>query len=127
MVTETRTGQTILVVEDNDIARTGLSVILQKAGYRVIAAANGRQALEYFRAARPPDLVLLDMLMPVLDGWHFLDALRRWPRPVHVPIVVATGTILTREWANQHGCVGFLRKPFETSELLAEVKRCLDE
>ena len=79
------------------------------------------------RAGPPPGLVLLDMLMPVLDGWHFLERLRRQgPRPLP-PIVIATGTNLTREWAEDHGCKGFVRKPIEPTSLLAEVRRCLGQ
>lgn len=123
MRTDAKKSPTILVVEDNEIARTGLAVILQKAGYRVVAAKDGQQALDYIHAGRSPDLVLLDMLMPVLDGWHFLEVLRR--ERVSLPVVVTTGTILTREWARQNGCAGFLRKPIEAQPLLAEVRRCL--
>jgi CheY-like chemotaxis protein len=87
----------------------------------VVSVRDGQAALYLLAASPPPDLILLDMLMPVLDGWHFLNLL---PQP-HVPVVIATGTILTLEWADSHGCAGFLRKPIETEELLAEVRRCL--
>ena len=117
--------QTLLVVEDNDVAREGLVVILRQQGYRVLPAANGEEALEHLRAGPRPDLILLDMLMPVLDGWHFLGRLQReGPRPP-VPVLITTGTILTREWAEAHACQGFLRKPVETGPLLQEVRRCL--
>jgi CheY-like chemotaxis protein len=88
---------------------------------------NGREALSLLRAVGAPDLILLDMLMPALDGWAFLHELQdRGPQHA-IPIIVMTGTILTLEWALDHGCRGFLRKPFETDALLAEVKRCLGE
>lgn len=116
-------GKTILVVEDHAVAREGLAVLLRRAGYAVTMAANGQEALDLLAAGHAPDLILLDMLMPVLDGWHFLSQLRqRGPLP---PIVVTTGTILTREWAEANGCAGFLRKPVEEDALLAEVHHCL--
>jgi CheY-like chemotaxis protein len=77
--------------------------------------------------ARPaPDLILLDMLMPELDGWHFLDWFQG-PAGGAVPVVVMTGTILTREWAATHGCAGFLKKPFDAAQLVAEVRRVLSD
>jgi CheY-like chemotaxis protein len=116
--------RTILVVEDNDVSREGLAVVLRRAGYRVVPAANGEEALRLLRDGPPPDLILLDMLMPVLDGWHFLNRLREGGP--HPPVIVGTGTgVLSREWASDHGCAGFLRKPIKTEELLDEVRRCL--
>jgi CheY-like chemotaxis protein len=63
--------------------------------------------------------------MPVLDGWHFLEQLRRGPQLPPAPIVITTATNLTREWAESHGCQGCLRKPIEPEALLDEVQRCL--
>jgi CheY-like chemotaxis protein len=111
----------ILVVEDNDICREGLATVLRREGYAVVPLPNGRDALDYLEAGPPPDLILLDMLMPVVDGWHFLGRLPQ----THPPVIVVTATILTREWAQTHGCAGFLRKPIEPEELLAEVRGCL--
>jgi CheY-like chemotaxis protein len=119
--------KTVLVVEDDASAREWLTALLRERGYRVEVAVNGRQALERLRAGPRPDLVLLDMLMPVLDGWLFLRILRREEKPPPVPIIVATGTILTREWAQDHDCQGFVRKPFDAEPLLGEVRRCLYE
>jgi CheY-like chemotaxis protein len=117
---------TILVGEDNDVAREGLAVVLRRAGYRVVPAANGAEALRLLRGGPPVDLVLLDMLMPVLDGWHFLGRLQQ--EATRPPVVITTAAaVINREWVEAHGCAGFLRKPVETDELLAEVARCLGE
>jgi CheY-like chemotaxis protein len=115
---------TLLVVEDNDVAREGLAVVLRQAGYRVLPAANGEEGLRLLRRGPPVDLILLDMLMPVLDGWHFLGRLQGdASRP---PVIVTTAApVLSPEWAEAHDCAGFLRKPVETEEVLAEVRRCL--
>ena len=115
----------VLVVEDNDTAREELAVVLQRQGYGVLLAANGVEALDLLRAGPRPDLILLDMLMPVLDGWHLLEQLQEGGPQQPVPVIITTGTILTREWAESHGCQGFLRKPIETGPLLEEVRRCL--
>jgi CheY-like chemotaxis protein len=115
--------QTLLVVEDNAVVREGLAVILRREGYEVVPAADGEEALRMLRAAPRPDLVILDMLMPVLDGWHFLERLRR--DGADIPVVITTAINLTRQWAEDHGCKGFLRKPVDAEELLQEVRRCL--
>jgi two-component system NtrC family response regulator len=115
-------ASTILVVEDNDLCREALSSVLRREGYRVISFRNGLEALAYLEVSPAPDLILLDMLMPGLDGWHFLQEVA--PKPFS-PILVMTSTILSTEWADSHGCAGFLRKPIEVEDLLAEVKRCL--
>jgi CheY-like chemotaxis protein len=117
------TDKTLLVVEDNEVAREGLAVILRREGYAVALAADGQQGLDYLAANPAPDLILLDMLMPVLDDWRFLELLR--PRADRVPVIVTTGTVFSREWAAEHGCAGFIKKPIDTESLLAEVRRCL--
>jgi CheY-like chemotaxis protein len=117
--------KTILVVEDNAVMLAGLAVVLRRHGYEVLTAENGQQAIDLMRRGDKPDLILLDMLMPVLDGWHFLEQLRQVLLDTTTPVVVATGTNLTQEWAETHGCSGFIRKPFDEAVLLGEVRRCL--
>jgi len=119
-------GNRLLVVEDSDVTRECLTAVLRQAGYAVRQAGDGREALNRLWEDPPPDLIVLDMLLPVLDGWHFLEQLKADARLAAVPIVVTTATVLSQEWAATHGCAGFLRKPFEPEDLLAEVRRCLD-
>src|SRR5262249_17190482 len=119
--------KTLLIVEDNAIAREGLAVVLRREGYNVVTVANGQEALDYLRKPPPPDLILLDMLLPVLDGWHFLERLKANKTVAAAPVIVTTGTILTREWATAHGCAGFVRKPIECETLMAEIHRCLGD
>ncbi len=119
------TSCTLLVIDDDRLTREDLALLLHRAGYRVVAVPDGEKALRYLHDGRRPDLILLDMLMPGVDGWRFLEELRHWSRPLQVPIVVITGTILTPEWAAQNGCAGLLRKPFDLDELLEEITRCL--
>jgi len=115
--------KTLLVVEDNEVAREALAVLLQGAGYAVAGVSHGREALDYLRTGPRPHLILLDMLLPVLDGWEFLEILHR--EAVTIPVIVTTGTIISREWAKQHGCAGFVRKPIDPNGLLTEVRQCL--
>jgi CheY-like chemotaxis protein len=114
---------TILIVEDDRDTRLAVAFALEQAGYRVEEAADGQAALGALRSGSPPGLILLDMMLPVLDGWHFLQRLRAGG--ALPPILVTTATTLTRGWAEDHGCAGFLRKPVEAEDLLAEVRRCL--
>jgi CheY-like chemotaxis protein len=125
MASPTYTPPTILVVEDEQAARDNLAHILQHASYQPVAVANGREAFDYLHSQRRPDLILLDMLMPGIDGWQFLQMLQDWSKPLGVPIIVTTGTILTREWAQAHGCAGFVKKPIDADQLLAEIRQVL--
>jgi CheY-like chemotaxis protein len=118
---------TLLIVEDNDVAREAFASALRQGGYTVVTVADGAEAWDYLRAGPRPDLILLDMLMPRLDGWLFLRRLRQQAAEPPIPVIIMTSTILTREWAETHGCHGFLRKPFEPAQLLEEVRRCLDQ
>jgi CheY-like chemotaxis protein len=119
------TDKTILIVEDNPVDREWLTLVLRRAGYDVVVSGHGQQALDYLHSKPAPHLILLDMFLPVLDGWHFLDRLREELPDKSVPVVVATATILTQEWADEHRCAGFLRKPIEEDVLLREVARCI--
>ena len=117
-------NEKLLIVEDEAVAREGLAVILGKEGYKVALAASGQEALDYLDAHPPPDLILLDMFMPALDGWGFLKQLHGRPA-ASVPLIVMTAIGLSREWALHHGCAGFVSKPIDLGELLAEIRRCL--
>src|SRR3954453_15592774 len=97
----------VLVVENDAVARARVAVVLGAAGYAVTQAATGREALQALRAGPAPGLILLDILMPAQDGWHFLRQLRQEDRAAAVPVVLATAADLTREWAAAHGCAGF--------------------
>jgi CheY-like chemotaxis protein len=68
-------AETVLIIEDNDIAREGLAVILARQGYNAVIASNGRKAFGMIRNGLRPALVLLDMLMPEEDGWAFMTLL----------------------------------------------------
>ena len=109
----------ILVVDDDETILSSVEFILLDEGYSVSVAANGREALE--RAADdPPCLVLLDMRMPVMDGWAFASAYRSQPGP-HAPIVVMTAAHDSRSRAAEIGADGYVAKPFDVDSLLAAV------
>jgi CheY-like chemotaxis protein len=115
-------AKTIFVIEDNFGAREGLAALIKGHGYQTVTAQDGAVALAMLASWVKPDLIVLDMVLPHLDGWCFLDALRQ---TVHreVPVIITTATNLTPEWADEHGCVGVLNKPFELDDLLVEIRR----
>jgi CheY-like chemotaxis protein len=114
-------AQTVMVFEDHAMSREGLASVLQRHGYEVVAADNGRTALELFMTGTNPDVILLDMLLPHLDGWELLHRLRNTSAG-DIPVIITTGTILTREWAEEQKCAGFLKKPIEERDLLNELR-----
>lgn len=118
-----RATRKVLIVEDNVLQREGLARLLVREGFNVAVAANGQEALNQLHGGLTPDLILLDMLLPVVDGWQVLDRLVEEQIVSRIPIIIATGTVLSREWALDHGCVGFVRKPIEMESLLQEIQR----
>jgi DNA-binding response OmpR family regulator len=113
----------VLVVEDDPAIRALLQDVLRDSGYTVAIAETGDQALEQMRE-QPPDLVLLDLMLPGMDGWTFLRTRERDRQLATVPILVisAVGPTGTGH-AQELGAPVFLHKPFDVSELLAEVNR----
>ena len=110
----------ILVVDDEPSIRTLVEDCLTAEGYRVETATNGAEALRALEQSRPA-LVLLDMRMPVLDGWGFARKLKE--RRIKVPILVMTATQDAQQWAEQVGAQGYLPKPFEFQDLVNTVGR----
>ncbi|MGO9454936.1 MAG: response regulator [Candidatus Binataceae bacterium] len=87
---EKRGDPHILVVEDDEDAREALVAILEMKGYRAVPAGNGKEALDYLHRAPTPDLIILDLWMPVMDGWQFRKEQVKDPRLAEVPVVVVT-------------------------------------
>src|SRR5947209_6189830 len=114
----------ILVVEDNEIEREGLAVLLRREGYAAQLAATPEQALDFLKAGTMPNLVLLDMQLPVGGGERFLQTFQQISPVPAIPVVMATLPELSRQWAREHGALGYIAKPIECSELLAEARRC---
>jgi DNA-binding response OmpR family regulator len=110
----------ILVVDDDPTILATVAETLDMEGYAVVTATNGAEAL--VAAERDlPSLVLLDMRMPVLDGWGFMRAAHE--RGLELPVLVMTAAADARRWAAEIGAQGVLPKPFELDELLAAVER----
>jgi CheY-like chemotaxis protein len=109
----------ILVVDDDPTILATVSETLDLEGYPVLTATNGAEALDAVERARP-SVVLLDMRMPVLDGWGFMRAARE--RGLGLTVVVMTAAADARRWANEIGAQAVLAKPFELDDLLEAVQ-----
>ena len=110
----------ILVVDDDPTILATVSEALDFEGFPVVTATNGAEALEAVDRT-PPSLVLLDMRMPVLDGWGFMRAVRE--RGLSLTVVVMTAAADARRWAREIDAQGVLAKPFELDDLLGAVER----
>jgi two-component system chemotaxis response regulator CheY len=110
----------ILVVDDDPSILATVSEILEFEGYPVSTATNGAEALDEIER-RAPSLILLDMRMPVLDGWGL--ARRLGELGVTLPIVVMTAAQDARRWAEEIGAAGYVPKPFDLADLLDTVER----
>jgi EAL domain-containing protein (putative c-di-GMP-specific phosphodiesterase class I) len=116
----TAVGRHVLVADDEPAIVEMIRDILEDSGFRVVTAANGSEALRLVEEAEP-EVVLLDMNMPVLDGEGFIAALRE--RGIPTPIVVMTAGSSARRWAAQLGADAYLSKPFELASLVDVTKR----
>jgi CheY-like chemotaxis protein len=90
MGTTPRTGKHLLLVEDNDITRNLLRGMLTERGYTVASAANGREALDLLRCPPLPDCIILDLEMPVMDGWEFRRRQQQDPQCAVIPVVIVS-------------------------------------
>jgi CheY-like chemotaxis protein len=115
------TSGTVLVVDDDESIREFVSVALSDEGYDVVTASDGASALETV-GREHPSVILLDMRMPIMDGWEFSRAYRALPEP-HAPIIVVTAARDAEERASQIQAEGYLAKPFDLDDLLAMVGR----
>jgi two-component system, cell cycle response regulator DivK len=116
----------VLLVEDNDDNLRIYSTILTYAGYQVIEATDGEAGLEAARDKRP-DLILMDVSIPKIDGWEVTRTLKADPATATIPVIALTAHALAtdRERANEIGFDGYIAKPAEPRLVLAEVERRL--
>jgi two-component system, cell cycle response regulator DivK len=116
----------ILVVDDYQDAREMYAEYLQFSGFRVAEARNGNEAVEQAFALKP-DLILMDLSLPGMDGWEATRRLKSDDRTRHIPIVALTGHALAgaSEGAKKAGCDSFVTKPCLPDDLVVEVRRML--
>lgn len=116
-------GTRVLVVDDSRTFRFALSRMLRQAGYEVLEAENGREAVEVARAMRP-QLVLMDVVMPEVNGYAATRMLRRAPETATTPIVIMSGAeeAIEQFWVIRIGADDFMPKPFSRFELFKRVE-----
>lgn len=117
-------AQPILVVEDDEGILSTLELVLVEEGYRVVTAADGAAALDIVERQKPA-LILLDMKMPVMDGWAFARAYRDKPEP-RAPVLVVTAARDAAQRAKEVGADGYLPKPFDIDDLIELVGRYMN-
>jgi two-component system, cell cycle response regulator DivK len=116
----------ILLAEDNEMNRDMLSRRLARRGHVITVAVDGQQALDLAGSA-PPDLVLMDLNLPVLDGWEATRRLRADPRTSRIPVIALTAHAMLgdREKALNAGCDDYATKPVDLSRLLEQIAALL--
>jgi CheY-like chemotaxis protein len=116
---DTRNCGSILIVEDNETLLDTFQSLLELEGYHVVATKNGKEALAALETAKRPCLILLDMFMPIMDGWEFLEQLKLKDADLitSLPIVIASAAGEKAESAAKQ-VRGFIKKPFDLDALL---------
>lgn len=122
---------TVLVIEDSVTQREMISNLLRGSGLTVIEASDGVEALETIQRSLPegklPDLVVLDIVMPRMNGYEVCRRLKADPKTQHVPVVMCSskGEEFDRYWGMKQGADAYVAKPFQPTELVGTVKQML--
>jgi CheY-like chemotaxis protein len=110
----------VLIVEDDEDLRDMMAQLLSIEGFQTTAVANGREALEYLHTTAKPDVILLDLMMPVMDGWEFRRRQQADPGIAEVPVIVLSALDPSR--AATVDAAAFLKKPLDFDRLLELVR-----
>jgi len=117
--------KTVLIIDDDQDFQDIYSLYLQGASYHILRAGHGEEALEVLKK-ETPDAIILDVIMPVMDGEAFYEILRKEPKWKSIPVLVATvNEKLPEKIENVGGVTGHLRKPFEIESLLKMLEKAL--
>ncbi len=114
-----------MIVEDDPDIREVLSQVLEFEGYSVCGAENGSDALDILRAGTKPNLIILDLMMPVMDGWQFRAEQKQDPGWAAIPVVILSADGNVYQKAATIGAVGYLKKPVELETLIDTVSRAV--
>ncbi len=118
------TGKRVLLVEDDFLLREMLTMLLAGEGYMVATAADGEDALRRLRTYERPDLILLDLMMPHMDGWRFRQEQQRDPNLAPIPVVVFSAAGDVERKSSALAARSYLQKPVESRTLLDTVHTC---
>lgn len=116
----------ILLVEDNDVNRDMMARRLQRRGYTIVSAVDGQQGVDLARSEKP-DIILMDMSLPVLDGWEATRQIKGNPETNHIPVIGLTAHAMVgdRAQALSAGCDDYATKPVEFDKLVDLINRLL--
>lgn len=122
------TPKTILIVDDEPYMIRLLQHHVERAGYKMVKAVNGREALEKVGSEKP-DLIIMDVMMPELNGLEVLSQIRESPETAELPVIIMTANAqrFTKEEAEAAGVSAFLTKPFSPTQLMLQIQNQLDE
>ena len=117
--------KTILIVDDMSQIRSAIRFNLEKQGYNVIEANNGEMALGYASGENPPDLIILDIMMPKMDGYEMIKRLRESDVAKHIPVIFLTAKAQKKDIVKgiELGCNDYLVKPFKFTDLSSKIKK----
>jgi CheY-like chemotaxis protein len=118
----------ILLVEDNDFSRDMMSRRLRKRGFEILLACDGYEAIQQ-GLSQQPDLILMDLSLPMMDGWNASSQLKQMPETRSIPIIALTANAMQgdRERALKAGCDNYIAKPVKLDELLAMMRQYLPD
>ena len=120
----TNAKPTVLIIDDDDGFQIRLSAILRRAGYYVASASNGDEAMSLLMSGKPlPDVIVLDLVMPVMDGWHFREIQVKNPKIAHIPIVVVAEAPIEKEYYRSLRANAAVRKPIERMKILRVIEK----
>jgi CheY-like chemotaxis protein len=113
----------VLIVEDDEAVREALATFLEVEGYPVLVAGDGEEALRQLRARTSVGIILLDLMMPVMNGWQFREHQLKDPTIASIPVLVVTADDRAAQKAADIGAAGFMTKPIEFDQLLRQIAR----
>ena len=113
----------VLVVDDNEACRMAIAASLTHSGFQVVGADNGRSALQAVRECRP-DVILMDLMMPEVDGWQAVAAIRADPETSTIPVLACTASSPDRDRIRSAGFTGCIAKPARLPAILDAIQTC---
>ena len=120
--------QTILLIEDHRDSREVYGTVLRHSGYQVVEAKDGAEGVRLAKQQRP-DVIVMDLRLPLVDGWRATGKLKADPETAHIPVIAVS--VHTQTWdrdrAEAAGCASFLAKPCEPTRLVQEIRRILPQ
>ena len=120
-----RAGKAVLVIEDDPDTQDAICGLLEYSGYRAVGVNNGREALRFLETHSAPNVIVLDLMMPVMNGWEFRDFQSADAALAKIPVVVISASgALPRDVLGK-GAVDYVPKPFDPDRLVAAIERVI--